>query len=141
MYVVRLKSILLLAVFAGACLAGSDPVTLRGKLTQAEGKPPALATAEGKLVPLAGDKSTAGVLNDARLAGTEMELRGHFSSDLFQVDPIHTHAMHVHKQGQRLVITYWCATCAIRTYAPGLCWCCQQETALDLREPDKDEQE
>jgi hypothetical protein len=140
MYLMRFKFILLLAAFAGA-LAGSDSVTLRGKLTQAEGKPPALATADGKLIPLEGDKSTAGVLNDARLAGAEMELRGHFSGELFQVDPIHTQAMHVHKQGQRLIITYWCATCSIRTFAPGLCWCCQQETALDLREPDKDDQE
>ncbi len=136
----RLKCIVLLAALAGA-LAGSDALTLRGKLAQAEGKAPALATAEGKLIPLEGDKSTAGVLNDARLAGAEMELRGHFSGELFQVDPIHTQAMHVHRQGQRLVITYWCATCAIRTYAPGLCWCCQNETALDLREPDKDDQE
>ena len=136
----RLKCIVLLAALAGA-LAGSDAVTLRGKLALAEGKPPALATAEGKLVPLEGDKSTAGVLNDARLAGAEMELRGRFSGERFQVDPIHTQAMHVHQRGQRLVITYWCATCAIRTYAPGLCWCCQNETALDLREPDKDDQE
>ena len=136
----RFKCVLLLAAFAGA-LAGADAVTLRGRLTQAEGKPPALATAEGRLVPLEGDKSTTGVLNDTRLAGVEIELRGHLSGELFQVAPIHTQAMHVHKQGQRLVITYWCATCAIRTFAPGLCWCCQQETALDLREPDKDDPE
>jgi len=141
MLVMRLRCILLLALFAGACFAESDSVTLRGKLTQAEGKPPALATADGKLIPLEGDKSTSGVLNDARLAGAQMELRGHFSGELFQVDPIHTQAMHVHREGKRLIVTYWCATCSIRTFAPGLCWCCQQETALDLREPDKDDQE
>jgi hypothetical protein len=35
------------------------------------------------------------------------------------------------------VITYWCDVCSIRTYTPGKCWCCQQETTLDLRDPDQ----
>ena len=26
------------------------------------------------------------------------------------------------------------AVCSIRTYTPGICYCCQDETALDLRE-------
>jgi hypothetical protein len=35
------------------------------------------------------------------------------------------------------MVTYWCAVCAIRTFTPGICWCCREETELDLLEPDK----
>jgi hypothetical protein len=35
------------------------------------------------------------------------------------------------------MITYWCDVCSIRAYTPGPCVCCQQETTLDLRDPDK----
>ena len=81
------------------------------------------------------------VLTDLKLpglSGMELELIGKFSApDLFTVDPIHTRAMFVHKNGKRYLITYWCELCAIRTYTPGKCWCCQQETQLDLRESDK----
>ena len=77
------------------------------------------------------------MLNDKRLAGFDLEAKGHFTApDRFQVDPIHTRAMLVHKDGQAKLITYWCDICSIRTYSPGLCWCCQQETTLDLRDPD-----
>jgi hypothetical protein len=137
---------LLLACAGGAFAEApktAEPTTiaLRGKLTQTEGKPPALETAQGKRVPLEADKDSLGVLNDARLAGAEMELRGHFAGEAFRVDPIHTHALHVHKDGKRLAVTYWCDICAIRYHAPGLCWCCQNETALDLREPEPDDKE
>jgi hypothetical protein len=74
------------------------------------------------------------VLHDQRLAGADLEVLGHQDGERFVVDPIHTKAMHVHRGGKRLNITYWCDTCAIRFYTPGICWCCQQETELDLRE-------
>jgi hypothetical protein len=34
------------------------------------------------------------------------------------------------------MVTYWCEVCAIRTYTPGECMCCQENTELDLRDPD-----
>lgn len=84
---------------------------------------------------LEGDEPTNGVLGDRRLAEADLELIGQFTAtDQFLVDPIHTRSMFVHKDGKRLYITYWCEVCAIRTYTPGLCVCCQQETQLDLRE-------
>ena len=86
-----------------------------------------------------GDEPTKGVLNDKRLAGFDLEAKGHFTApDKFLVDPIHTKAMFVHKDGHVKVITYWCDVCSIRTYTPGPCWCCQKETLLDLRDPDED---
>jgi hypothetical protein len=91
------------------------------------------------MILLDGDDGTKSVLNDARLAGFDMEAKGHFTSpDHFLVDPIHTEAMYVHKDGHVKVITYWCDTCSIRTYTPGPCMCCQKETTLDLRDPDQD---
>jgi len=55
----------------------------------------------------------------------------------FEVDPIHTRAMFVHKDGKRLTISYWCEVCYIRTYTPGTCVCCQKYTDLDLKDADE----
>jgi hypothetical protein len=118
-------------------LRAESGTALRGKLASAPDGKPALKTADGKLIPLTGDEDTIGVLKDQRLAGADFEVIGAFAGDQFKVNPIHTRAMFVHKDGKRLMVTYWCDVCAIRTYTPGICWCCREETALDLREPDK----
>ena len=126
-------------VFAGLCFADAGSVTVRGKLTQKPGQPPAIETSDHKFIPLDGDVPTQGVLKDKRLAGADLEVRGHYTSgDAFTVDPMHTKAMFVYKDGKKSRITYWCDLCSIRTYTPGICMCCQQETALDLRDPDKE---
>jgi hypothetical protein len=118
-----------LSVFAAA-----PGLSLRGKLLQRDGQPPSLETS-GKSTALHGDGPTLGVLNDKRLAGVDLEALGQFTNpDLFEVDPIHLRAMFVHKDGKKLLITYWCDVCYIRTYTPGVCWCCQKYTDLDLRE-------
>jgi len=115
-------------------LAASVRRSLRGKLRQRGGKA-FLETAAGSMVALEGDDPTTGVLKDERLAGADLEVMGEaVAPDRFVVGPIHTKAMFVHKDGKRLLITYWCDVCSIRTYTPGKCWCCQQETQLDLRE-------
>jgi hypothetical protein len=89
------------------------------------------------MIALHGDDPTMGVLRDKRLDGVDLEAIGHFESpDRFEVDGIHTRALFVHKDGKRLMITYWCDVCYIRTYTPGVCWCCQKYTDLDLRESD-----
>lgn len=119
-------------------LAPASGETIRGKLRQAEGKPPAIETAAHKMIWLDGDESTKSVLKDKRLAGFDMEAKGHFTApDRFLIDPFHTNAMFVRKDGRLKVITYWCDLCSIRSYTPGPCWCCQQETTLDLRDPDQ----
>jgi hypothetical protein len=134
--------------FLGSTIFGSRPAsaethtpeapkTIRGKLTQSEkeGEPPGLAISPDRTVWLEGDESTTGVLHDARLRGEEMELLGRFrDATHFVVDPIHTKAMFVLKNGKRLMISYWCEVCSIRTYTPGVCMCCQDETELDLKE-------
>ncbi len=122
-----------------ACAAETRPAAVRGRLTQPGGKPPILETPDHKFIPLDGDAATLGVLRDKRLAEADLEALGQPSpGGVFQVGPIHTKAMFVHKDGNRLLITYWCDVCSIRTYTPGICWCCQEETALDLRKPEKE---
>jgi hypothetical protein len=117
------------------CLAAPE-TTLRGKLTQAPGKKPALALSGGKLIGLDGDKETVGILNDKRLAGADLEIYGHFTApDQFLIEPYTSKdSIYVHKDGKKYTISYWCPVCSIRTYTPGKCMCCQQETHLDLQE-------
>ena len=135
------RALLLACCLSAAALAAEpQPATIRGTLVQRADKPPALETADHRLISLDGDGPTNRVLNDKRLAGFDLEAKGHFTApDQFQVDPIHTKAMFVHKDGHVKVITYWCDVCYIRTYSPGPCWCCQKETLLDLRDPGEDD--
>ena len=107
--------------------------SIQGTLLVASGKP--LLETENKKTPLAGDESTMGVLLDKRVRGLLFQLAGKLEgSGTFAVGPIHTKSMVVLKNNQKLFVTYWCDICSIRTYTPGICWCCQEETELDLRE-------
>ena len=140
----RLLPIIVLAGFAFASFAESPKAAaapapaVHGKLIQREGQTPAIETADHKMITLQGDGSTEHVLHDKRLAGLDVEAKGHFTaSDHFQVDPFHTRPLYVIKDGKHLMVTFWCDTCSIRTYEPGPCWCCQRETKLDLRDPDQ----
>jgi len=136
----RLRWLVLITCLAVAGF-GEEPkaVNIRGKLVQRAGQAPALETGDHHMISLDGDEATKSVLNDNRLAGFDLEAKGHFTApDQFLVDPIHTRAMFVHKDGRVKLITYWCDVCSIRTYKPGPCWCCQKETTLDLRDPDQD---
>jgi hypothetical protein len=124
-------------ILPGALPAPPAETSVRGRLTRAPAGGPALATAARGLICLSGDRPTVGVLNDHRLAESDFEALGRYLEEhRFEVAPIHTRSLFVHRSGRRLYVTYWCELCSIRTYTPGPCWCCQQETALDLREKD-----
>jgi len=121
---------------AAACLAASalraeDRVrSLRGTLT-----PIGLRTADGQIIKLDGDEPTLGVLNDKRVHGMDLEISGESSANgTVRILPIHKQGMFVLKDGRKLFVTYWCDICSIRTYTPGVCLCCQDETQLDLKE-------
>jgi len=126
---------LLLLAAAIVCWAAPQ-TTLRGKLTQPPGKKPALAVPAGRLIALDGDQETAGVLNDQRLAGADLEITGHFTApDQFLIDPFTSKdSVYLHKNEKKYTISYWCPVCSIRTYTPGRCSCCQDDTHLDLQE-------
>jgi hypothetical protein len=130
-------AILLAAALCVFAAASDKTETLEGKLVLSAGKPPALATAENKLVLLDGDDSTRKILGDQRLNGFQVQAKGHFTAPgKFLIDPIHTTALTVRKDGHLKMITYWCDVCNIRAYTPGPCVCCQRETTLDLIDPD-----
>lgn len=87
---------------------------------------------------LSGDEPTLGVLHDKRVAGSDFEAEGRFTApDRFTINPIHTPALFIYQKGKKLMVTYWCDVCFIRTYTPGKCVCCQEQTQLDLIDPDK----
>ena len=98
---------------------------------------PALRTADGSIISLKGDDATMLVLKDERLAGADFEVVGHATGPAdFQADPIHKKALFTYKNGKRLMVSYWCDVCYIRTWTPGICVCCQKYTDLDLIDPD-----
>ena len=107
---------------------------LGGRLVQ--GGKPALLTADGKTIGVAGDGPTERILHDSRLNGRVFEAKGHFSSaGVFTIDPIETRSLVVLEGAKRSRVTYYCDVCSIRTYSPGPCMCCQAETRLDLIDP------
>lgn len=131
----RRKFLPLLFLAVPAWASQPEAPSVRGTLTTGRDGKPAIRTPQGLIVHLDGDLPTVGVLKDARLRDFDFEALGHFlTPDRFAIDPIHKRAMFVHKDGKRLMVTYWCDVCGIRSYTPGPCWCCQEETVLDLRE-------
>ena len=135
----RIPKLLVLLILSVAWLFSESlsDATVRGKLTLQDGKP-ALKVAGGAAVTLDGDDATRGVLNDKRLLGSDIEAAGHYSNaKVFVVNPIHTKALYVYHDGKRHTISYWCKVCSIRTYSPGPCMCCQEDTELDLQSAEK----
>jgi hypothetical protein len=130
----RILTLAILGLFA--LTAAAQPESLRGRLVAAEGKPPVIETAAHKLVTVAGDSESLEVLGDARLAGADIELLGRFDApEHFTVGPFYTSkSILVHKDGKIYTVSYWCPVCSIRTYTPGKCRCCREETHLDLEE-------
>lgn len=129
----RRELILLLGPLA-LRLWGGETARVRGRLSG--GDPVTVKTAEGRVVTLEADKPSMAVLHDERVIREEFQAVGEYvAPERFRVNPIHKKAMFVVREGKPLVITYWCAVCAIRTYSPGPCQCCQEETELDPRDP------
>ena len=115
---------------AGESVAGQ---LVSGKLKETAAGP-VLVTAQGE-VAVTGDEESNEVLRDQRLEGLQLEGKGHFTDAThFRLDHFHTKPLRVVQQdGVKKEVTYWCEVCSIRTYTPGKCLCCQEETALDLR--------
>ena len=130
----RFSAILLFTPVAAIAAGGRATVT--GRLQQSGSGPVLLKAGDGRLITLEGDVSTKAVLRDPRVIREQFEAVGEWKSpETFLIDPIHKKALFIRRNGQLLVVTYWCEVCAIRTYAPGRCQCCQEDTALDPRDP------
>lgn len=126
---------LVLSAASGRQAAPAEALT--GTLELEDGRS-VLKTSGGGAIRLEGDAATRAVLADVRLHGRRLEVLGKLlAPDRFEVGPIHLKSMFVLEGSRRLLISYWCDVCAIRTYAPGKCQCCQEETALELRPADR----
>ena len=115
-----------------ALLSGFDGgAKLRGKLVAGR-----KLEVGGRLIALESDEAVGKVLDDERLIGGELEVEGKARGEVsFVIDEIHTKPLYVFQRGERLGVSYWCEICYIRTYSPGKCWCCQEDTKLDPKDP------
>ena len=120
------------ALPASLCASAADSVL--GILEQSSGDHPVLRTPSGERVLIEGDEDTLKVLRDQRLAGREIEILGtRLNRSRFRAGPFYQTNILVLKHGKKYLVTNWCDVCSIRSYTPGECVCCQQETQLDLR--------
>lgn len=116
----------------------SGPKKLRGRLSIPDGEgTAAIRTSDGERVSLYGDEQTEKVLRDKRLDGWDFEVHGRYRADGgFEILPIHLAALFTYQDGRLLRVTYYCDVCAIRTYSPGICMCCREETRVDAVTPE-----
>lgn len=132
-----LMRVMLVLLIASVLAMAQSSDVISGKLKQTEAGP-VIQTAKGD-VAIESDPDSAAVLQDERIAGRQIEAHGQFrDATHFRLNPFHTKPLFVvDHDGHKKHVTYWCDVCSIRTYTPGKCLCCQAETALDLKDPDK----
>ena len=112
-------------------LFGAEERSLRGKLVSGR-----KLQVGNRVVELESDEPIGKVLDDERLFGTDFEVMGEAVGEgKFRIQEIHMKPLYIHVKGERLGVSYWCEVCYIRTYAPGKCWCCQEDTKLDPKDP------
>jgi hypothetical protein len=89
----------------------------------------ALVTEKGDVHPLVKDLRSRGFWMDKRLRDRPMELHVHKFPGLPLVRIIDVYSF---KDGKKCRVDYWCTVCAITTFEPGPCPCCQED--IELRE-------
>ena len=115
----------------GLLLGAAKEGSLRGKLLGGR-----KLQVGPKVVELESDEAVGKVLDDDRLLGSDFEVMGEAVGEgRFRILEIHTKPLYTYVNGARLGVSYWCDICYIRTYAPGKCWCCQEDTKLDPKDP------
>jgi hypothetical protein len=123
---------LLLCALALARYARAAEELLRGKL-----QPQRRLESNGRTLQLEGDEPTRLVLDDERLLGRDLSVMGELiRPDHFRIVPIHRKSLFVWNKDQKQLVSYWCDICYIRTWSPGKCWCCQEETRFDPINPE-----
>jgi hypothetical protein len=103
---------------------GKAEQSIQGKLVVEAGKPARLENG-AKATPLTSDTdSIAETLQDTRLSGRELKLVGKMKGDgSFEV-----HDFFIVRGDALFRLIYFCDTCNITTFRPGICLCCQQPT-------------
>jgi hypothetical protein len=88
-----------------------------------------LVTDSGDAHPIVKDVRSRGFWMDERLRDRSMELHVHKFPGVPFVRLMDVYSF---KHGKKHRVDYWCTICAITTYQPGPCPCCQDE--IELRE-------
>lgn len=135
-----LGGMLLPSLLVWAPRLGADqpaPDRLRGRLEAATEDKAGLRLPDGSIVELHGDEQTQKVLHDERLRGWDFEVHGRRNPDgSFDILPIHLAALFTYRGAKLMRVTYYCDVCAIRTYSPGMCMCCREDSRVDVVDPD-----
>jgi hypothetical protein len=88
-----------------------------------------LVTESGEAHPIIKDVRSRGFWLDKRLRDRSVELHVHKFPGLPFLRLMDVYSF---KDGKKYRVDYWCTICAITTYQPGPCPCCQDE--IELRE-------
>ena len=99
-----------------------------------QGQSVALVTESGELYPIIKDLRSRGLFMDKRMHHRPMELEVHRYAGLPFLQVIEVYSV---KEGKKYRVDYWCSICAISTFQPGPCPCCQAE--IELREQEVEE--
>ena len=119
------RLIAIFALCAVAAVAADPTTTVTGKLVP-DTKAPQLKAAGKSYRLVAADDYTGHVLHTTQLAGREVRLEGRWKDgNTFEVQ----RALTV-REGRLYKVIWYCDTCAISSYRPGRCDCCQQPTEL-----------
>lgn len=82
----------------------------------------ALQSPTGELTYFKPDDPRAEIFRDPRVWSREFEIFGRKRAD--EIEIIHLHGV---QEDQLIRLYYRCDVCNIDAFAPGLCWCCQEE--------------
>ena len=132
--------VLLFSVFSSGWSISREPVdvTVRGVLVcltdQGETSPVnddcsqpgerfALQSPTGKLTLFTPEDPRAEIFKDSRVWSREFEIFGRKRAENV-IEIIHLHGI---ESEQLIRLYYRCDVCNIDAFAPGLCWCCQEE--------------
>jgi hypothetical protein len=94
----------------------------------------ALVTGNGEIYPLVRDVRSRGFFLDKRFRDRPVELHLQRFAKLPFVRLLDAFAI---QAGKRCALEYWCSICAITTYEPGPCPCCQEPIAMRERPIDE----
>lgn len=122
----------MLVLVAGAWAQGSlkeapqkTEAALTGRLARQNGGP--VLKVKDKTYRLVSTNEYANsILREERVGGREFRLEGRWkASDTFDVERLFTL-----RDGKLFKVTYYCHVCAITSYKPGRCDCCQEPTEV-----------
>ena len=104
------------------CLGPGGDLSLNTHQCEAEGGGFALLTPQGEMIRFDPTDQRAGIFRDRRVHDKTLRVHGQRSGEWLTI--VHLHSI---VDGVPHKIYYRCEVCNITAYAPGPCWCCQDD--------------